>query len=212
MTILDELRAQLPDVAMLGDRELDRSRAEALDGVGGDIWVFGYGALMWNPGVPVVETVAARIDGFRRSFCIEVPFGRGTAERPGLTLGLVPGGTCDGLALKIAAGDVDTVTRQLWEREMVWGAYRAQWLPLADTSDTALTFVLDARFRGTTPDLSLQQQAARIATAEGRLGTNLEYLVMTRASLAAAGLRDDYLDELCAAVDELWGLPDLTRL
>ena len=36
----------------------------------GDIWVFGYGSLMWNPGFPNVDVAAAHLYGYHRAFCL----------------------------------------------------------------------------------------------------------------------------------------------
>jgi glutathione-specific gamma-glutamylcyclotransferase len=177
--------------------ELDASRSAALAGHTGDLWVFAYGSLMWNPGIPVAAAVPARLPSYRRMFCIDMPHGRGTPHQPGLMLALVPGGSCAGIALRITASDVEAATRLLWLREMAWGAYRASWLPLIEPRVTALTFTFDATRVGALP---VAEQAARIADAAGELGSNSEYLFRTSDALTAAGLRDDYLDRLCTLV------------
>ena len=58
----------------------------------GDLWVFGYGSLMWRPDFDYLERRSARIHGWRRSLCILSHVYRGTPERPGLVLGLDRGG------------------------------------------------------------------------------------------------------------------------
>ena len=65
-------------------------------------WIFAYGSLMWDPQVPVAETVVARADGYARSFCMRSIQYRGSVEAPGLVLGLDPcdGGACSGVALR----------------------------------------------------------------------------------------------------------------
>ena len=69
----------------------------------GELWVFGYGSLMWAPEFPVAESVIAQADGWRRSFCLRSIRHRGTEACPGLVLGLEPhpGRDCTGLALRV---------------------------------------------------------------------------------------------------------------
>jgi cation transport protein ChaC len=48
--------------------------------------------------------------------------------------------------------------------------------------------------------LDADEKAALIATAEGPLGTNRDYLFRTADALAANGLRDPYIDDMLARV------------
>ena len=72
---------------------------------GGDRWVFGYGSLMWRPGFAFIERRTAVLHGRRRAFCIYSVHHRGTYERPGLVLGLAPGGSVRGAAYRVADAD-----------------------------------------------------------------------------------------------------------
>src|SRR5580704_8499493 len=83
----------------------------------GDRWVSGYGSLMWRPGFAYAERRPAIAHGRRRAFCIYSVHHRGTPKRPGLVLGLAPGGAVRGAAYRVAGGDWDRVYGYLRERE-----------------------------------------------------------------------------------------------
>ena len=94
------LRTELADLAW-SDAQLHRSLSHTLSQAPrGDVWIFAYGSLIWNPIFPFAEKRVARIYGLHRSFCLWSRVGRGTRENPGLVLGLDDGGSCSGLALR----------------------------------------------------------------------------------------------------------------
>ena len=116
----------------LSAEERDASLKNALDryGPSDDAWVFAYGSLMWNPALEFAERSAGNTEGWRRSFCFWTPMGRGTPELPGLMLGLEPGGSCEGIAYRLAPHQVRSELAILWNREMLSGVYEAHWVPV----------------------------------------------------------------------------------
>ena len=67
------------------------SREEVLAAIGDkDLFLFAYGALMWADaqGVEVEARVPAVLRGYKRSLCVKSNVYRGSAEAPGLVLGL----------------------------------------------------------------------------------------------------------------------------
>src|SRR5271166_4937166 len=81
-----------------------------------DIWIFGYGSLMWNPGFPHCAAAPALLRGWHRSFCVYSHRYRGTPERPGLVLGLDRGGACRGMAFRVPTSEVGAALGYLWDR------------------------------------------------------------------------------------------------
>ena len=89
-----------------------------------DLWVFGYGSLMWRPGFDFIEQRQARLIGEHRALCVYSFDHRGTPEKPGLVLGLDRGGACRGIAFRVEAGKRDATIAYLREREQTTGVYR----------------------------------------------------------------------------------------
>src|SRR6266849_2912291 len=79
-----------PEVRVLSDAEQEASLRGILDQreSGADVWLFGYGSLVWNPIVHHEERRVARLHGFHRSFCLWSHVNRGSLQRPGLVLGV----------------------------------------------------------------------------------------------------------------------------
>jgi len=186
----------------LTDAEREATRAAVLARKGQDLWVFGYGSLMWDPGVHVVEIRKATLAGFHRRFCLKSQIGRGSAEKPALMAALDAGGSCQGLALRIPAAHVDAETDILWRREMLAGSY----VPTFVTVETpqgeiaeAVTFVINPK-SDRYVQLDLDETARLIATGRGVRGTCLEYLENLAERLELLGIEDPAICDLLVRV------------
>lgn len=180
---------------------------------GTDAWVFGYGSLMWNPAINVVESKKAHVRGYHRMFCLTLHVGRGAPEKPGLMLGIDRGGSCTGVAHRIAADEVESELSILWMREMLSGAYEPRWVN-ADVDGKGrtrvLTFVINRyhpRYEGVLPE---DEAARRVAQAHGLLGTNRDYLYRTVKHLAELGIEDGPMRSLETKVRALANEPNAT--
>ena len=166
-------------------------------------WVFGYGSLMWNPGFATPETRGARLHGWHRAFCIYSEHYRGTPRRPGLILGLLPGGSCRGLAHRLPAKDYDAVRRYLIHREIDNdGVYRETIRPIHlddGRAVPALVYLADRDHRQFAGKLPPKRARMLILRASGSTGSNLAYVQNTLKHLAQLGLRDSALEVLASA-------------
>lgn len=175
-------------------------------GPNGERWVFGYGSLMWRPGFDFVEASAALLHGRRRAFCIYSVHHRGTYERPGLVLGLAPGGAVRGRAYRVAKEQWPDVYAYLCEREQPTETYiesRAMVsLPNGQRAQ-ALVFLSDLKHPQWAGDLSLEAQAQLIAGASGLSGRNIDYLTDLVEHLRAEGICDSHLETLLVRVQAL---------
>ncbi len=163
------------------------------------LWVFGYGSLIWKPEFEFTAREPARVHGFHRRLCLRSLLYRGTPERPGIVAGLDRGGSCLGMAYRIAAERVPDVFRQLWEREMFLGSYRPTWVRAHRRNGRvvpALAFIVRRDAANYCGDLPEQDQVEILATARGIKGSSLDYLQRTVAALREAGLRDPHLERL----------------
>ncbi|MEM8751300.1 MAG: gamma-glutamylcyclotransferase [Pseudomonadota bacterium] len=181
------------------DREANRQ--EVLRGrLEKDLWVFGYGSLIWDPAVQVEEYRYGALPGWRRRFCMKLEGGRGSHDRPGLMAALDEGGHCDGVVFRIPAALVDGETEFMWRREMFSGSYRPIFLDVATPQGTveALVFVMDQSNRRYVPEISEDEAARMIAVAEGGLGPNFDYLDSLVRHLDELGIMDHDMHRLHA--------------
>jgi glutathione-specific gamma-glutamylcyclotransferase len=191
----------LVESALLTDEELAVSREQAFahwDGKS-DVWLFGYGSLIWNPGLPTVEAVRGKVHGYHRGLYLWSRVNRGTPEQPGLVLALDRGGSCTGMAFRLDGETALPHLEVLWRREMPMGSYRPAWLPctLADGRRVdALAFVMRREAASYTGKLADPIVRTVLGCATGRYGTTLDYVSRTVDALRESGMPDRALEAL----------------
>lgn len=182
------------DLQVLSEAELQASIDQILrrQQPNSDVWLFAYGSLIWNPIFNFVERRVGTVYGFHRRFCLWTPLGRGTPENPGLVLGLDRGGSCRGVAYRIAAADVLSELLLLWRREMIVGSYIPSWVRVFDGMQEleAIAFVVNRRHPTYAGNVPHEIAVDSIATASGQLGSCADYLIQTVNSLMIAGIKD----------------------
>ena len=173
----------------------------------GDLWVFGYGSLMWRPGFEFTEQVPARLIGEHRALCVYSFDHRGTPEKPGLVLGLDRGGACRGIAYRVAAKLREATIDYLRGREQTTNVYRevmrSVWLENAARGRVAaLAYVVDRGHVQYAGRLSLAEQLRHVLQGHGRSGNNRDYVLATVKSIEAQGFRDPQLHQLAMMLHE----------
>jgi cation transport protein ChaC len=172
-----------------------------------DLWVFGYGSLMWRPGFAFIEQVPARLIGEHRALCVYSFVHRGTPEKPGLVLGLDRGGACRGIAYRVAEKHRSAIIAYLREREQVTSVYRevmrSVWLENEGRQRvSALAYVVDRGHVQYAGRLSLNEQLRHVQQGHGQSGNNRDYVLATVKSIEAQGFRDPQLHQLAAMLHE----------
>ena len=166
----------------------------------GDLWVFGYGSLMWNPGFPHLGQWPATLYGYHRAFCIWSHYYRGTPEQPGVVLGLDAGGACRGRLFQVAEAERDAVVDYLFGREMISGVYRPRLCPVQHGRRgervMALTFVANRQHPQYAGGASMEELADRILTATGTGGPCRDYLEATVRHLEQLGINDGPMHQM----------------
>jgi cation transport protein ChaC len=169
-----------------------------------DIWIFGYGSLMWNPGFPFAEARHARLDGYHRAFCVYSIHYRGSPRRPGLVLGLDRGGSCDGMAFRLDPATAAATLAYVRRRELIYSVYRESLVPLSLVGSPgsnsppvlALAYIAERAHPAYAGRVPLARQVELIRGAVGTAGTNLDYVANTLAHLASLGIEERRLSRI----------------
>lgn len=172
----------------------------------GDLWVFGYGSLMWSPGFRYRERSVGLLHGYHRALCILSTRHRGTRRRPGLVMGLCRGGSCWGMAFRVPAAQVPAALTRLWNREMPRRVYRARMVPIGVSRGRrvrALAFIADPAHPQFRRELDVRSRAQLVAQGVGERGPCTEYIRSTLAHMAELGVADAHLTRVLETAEAM---------
>jgi cation transport protein ChaC len=174
------------------------------------VWYFGYGSLMWNPGIVHEAFEPARLDGWSRALCVYSTHYRGTAARPGLVLGLLRGGSCMGRAIGVAPEREAEVTAYLDARELLdVYVYDRVRLPLRllgrDEDVPAWCYVARPEHEHYAGRLETKSVLQCVRQGHGLAGACADYVRNTVAHLRAMEIGEPDLERIVMALD---GKPD----
>lgn len=168
----------------------------------GDLWVFGYGSLMWSPGFAYKQKASGRLHGYHRALCILSTRYRGTKRKPGLVMGLCRGGSCWGMAFRVEAARVRHALARLWQREMPRRVYAPRLLKVQLRTGRhvrALAFLADPAHPAYVRELDLQGRARLVAQGNGQRGLCVDYIRNTIEHMQQVGVRDPHLERILHA-------------
>ena len=167
-----------------------------------DLWVFGYGSLIYNPIIDFSQRVIASVYGYHRRFCLWTKIGRGSPGYPGLVLSLDRGGSCKGLAFRLNPQNAIAELDLLWRREMMTLAYQPRVLSLHTDIGLrrGLAFVANPARPAYAPPMPFEMTVEFVSNASGFNGLCREYLYDTLKGMQACGIRDHQLEKLTASV------------
>jgi glutathione-specific gamma-glutamylcyclotransferase len=167
-----------------------------------NIWVFGYGSLMWRPGFAHIRSLPGTLYGFHRSLCVYSHQYRGTPDKPGLVFGLDRGGSCHGMVFEVAAARWNETLAYLREREQLNQVYREIFKRVRVKGLTepveALSFVVDRAHAQYAGDLSGDDILRLIKQGKGQFGECQDYVHNTLEHLRGLGIHDARLERIAA--------------
>lgn len=177
------------------------------------MWIFGYGSLVWKVDFPYDTKLVGYIKGYNRRFYQYSTDHRGTSEKPGRVVTLVPGdssSTVWGIAYKIKQSDIDSVLNHLDYREK--GGYKRMTVTFYPKEENVEPFEITI-YLGNSDNINyageadLDTIAEQILHSVGPSGSNVEYIMKLANVMReiAPDVNDDHLFSIEAKVLRLLG-------
>ncbi|XP_034381523.1 glutathione-specific gamma-glutamylcyclotransferase 1-like [Cyclopterus lumpus] len=179
----------------------------------GNLWIFGYGSLIWKPDFAYKMSKVGFIKGYKRRFWQGDTYYRGDKEKPARVATLVEDQeSCTwGVAYEVTDSQIDDSLQYLNMREVVLGGYiteTVEFIPKEKDQGALLALVYiatsdNAIFLGPASDKEI---AAQIATCRGNTGHNIEYLVRLAEFMRryCPEVEDEHLFSIEAAVRNIF--------
>lgn len=172
-----------------------------------NLWLFGYGSLIWRPDIEFIERRAARVHGWSRRFWQGSHDHRGLPHAPGRVVTLIQDAcsSCDGMAYLVDRRAVEETFSQLdhrekngYERHRVHLDFRGQ---EDHTEGVVYIAPLDNfAYLGPAP---VKEMANQIHASSGPSGRNIDYLLELAEALRELKAEDEHVFELEKAVREI---------
>ena len=171
-----------------------------------ELWIFGYGSLIWRPVFQYDMRQVARLNGYARRFCQASHDHRGTPDKPGRVVTLLPvvGEICHGMAFKLPASGRQDILEYLDHREQ--DGYERLYTPLHVEEGRivpGLTWIAREFNPSWRAGETLEQVAQLVAECHGPSGSNRDYLFELEQALDALCMPDPHVSELSARVRQL---------
>lgn len=168
----------------------------------GEVWLFGYGSLIYKVDFPYLGLARAAISGWSRRFWQGSHDHRGTPEAPGRVLTLIetPGVACEGMAYRVSP----KVFQHLDEREK--NGYLRLELPLlfADqTTQNGIIYLAAPDNGAWLGPASEQAIAEQIWHAQGPSGRNRDYVWQLAQALEKMAVQDDHVFAIANHLDAM---------
>ncbi len=164
-----------------------------------DLWLFGYGSLIWRPSFPYLARRAARVHGWVRRFWQGSHDHRGVPHAPGRVVTLVrePAGFCDGVAyhldrdLAVETFDgLDHREKNGYQRYDVTIEFRD------DAEVPGIVYIAPHDNHAFLGPASIEDMVSQVRASSGPSGTNLDYVLSLGNALRELDAEDDHVFEL----------------
>jgi len=168
----------------------------SINNVSQDVWIFGYGSLMWKPDFEFTDKKIGYIKGWRRRFWQGSTDHRGVPSRPGRVVTLIPSsdGEVWGVAYKVAESHITNVINYLDYREK--GGYEKSNVIVEPFKINALLYVAVPGNPDWLGPADIAELAQQIVVCKGPSGTNREYLFKLAETIRLLGFKDPHIEDL----------------